>query len=199
MTPLTKYINRKNIRIQTLEGKIKDIEEKIANIKAIKKIYPGRTLYSDKKTIKQEKRIKKYEDKIKDYQKELKEIEKELKEIDKQKERVHKIWESKTFKQAKRRYNTIHNQKDQLNPIIASFLDRIESKLDVMLNHLENESIPATNNTVENYYRTTLPRKHKRIYRTLKGLQKRIKQEQLQWTHRIVLKQNTNINKNTQY
>ena len=38
-----------------------------------------------------------------------------------------------------------------------------------MLNHLENESIPATNNTVENYYRTTLPRKHKRIYRTLKG------------------------------
>ena len=72
MTPLTKYINRKNIRIKTLEGKIKDTEEKIANIKAIKKIYPGRTPYSDKKTIKQEKRIKKYEDKIKDYKKEIK-------------------------------------------------------------------------------------------------------------------------------
>ena len=49
MTPLTKYINRKNIRIKTLEGKIKDNKEKIANIKAVKKIYPGRTPYSDKK------------------------------------------------------------------------------------------------------------------------------------------------------
>ena len=137
MTPLTKYINRKNRRIKTLEGKIKDNKEKIANIKAVKKIYPGRTPYSDKKTIRQEKRIKKYEDKIKDYKKEIKEIEKELKKIDKEKERVHKIWESKTFKQAKRRYNTIHNQKDQLNHIITSFLDKIESKLDVMLNHLE--------------------------------------------------------------
>ena len=59
MTPLTKYINRKNRRIQTLEGKIADHEEKIANIKSVKKIYPGRTPYSDKKTIRQEKRIKK--------------------------------------------------------------------------------------------------------------------------------------------
>ena len=58
MTPLTKYINRKNIRIKTLEGKIKDIEEKIANIKAIKKIYPGRTPYSDKKTRKKNKKIR---------------------------------------------------------------------------------------------------------------------------------------------
>ena len=199
MTPLTKYINRKNRRIKTLKGKIKDNKEKIANIKAVKKIYTGRTPYSDKKTIRQEKRIKKYENKIKDYKKEIKEIEKELKEIDKEKERVHKIWESKTFKQAKRRYNTIHNQKDQLNPIIASFLDRIESKLDVMLNHLENESIPATNNTVENYYRTTLPRCQKRIYRTLEGLKRRIREQQIRWTHRNILNQNTPLNYQTTY
>ena len=75
MTPLTKYINRKNRQIKTLERKIKDNKEKIANINAVKKIYTGRTPYSDKKTIKQEKRIKKYENKIKDYKKEIKEIE----------------------------------------------------------------------------------------------------------------------------
>ena len=59
MTPLTKYINRKNIRIKTLEGKIKDNKEKIANIKAVKKIYPGRTPYSDKKNDKTRKKNKK--------------------------------------------------------------------------------------------------------------------------------------------
>ena len=199
MTPLTKYINKKNRRIKTLKRKINDKEEKITNIKAVKKNYPGRTPYSDKKTIRQEKRIKKYEGKIKDYNNEIKEIEKELKKIDKEKERVHKIWESKTFKEAKRRYNTIHNQKDQLNPIIASFLDRIESKLDVMLNHLENESIPATNNRVENYYRTTLPGYQKRIYRTLDGLKRRIREQQIRWIHRNVLNQNTPLNYQTTY
>jgi len=59
MTPLTKYINKKNKRIRILEGKIEENEEKIANIRANKKNYPGRTPYSDKKTIRQEKRIKK--------------------------------------------------------------------------------------------------------------------------------------------
>ena len=105
----------------------------------------------------------------------------------------------KTFKQAKRRYNTIHNQKNQLNPIIASFLDKIESKLDVMLNHLENESIPATNNKVENYHRTTLPKCQKRIYRTLNGLKRRIQEQQIRWTHRNILNQNTPLNYQTTY
>ena len=49
MTPLNKYINRKNRRIKTLKGKIKDNKSKIANIKAVQKIYPRRTPYSDKK------------------------------------------------------------------------------------------------------------------------------------------------------
>ncbi|AWX33476.1 hypothetical protein [Methanosphaera sp. BMS] len=59
--------------------------------------------------------------------------------------------------------------------------------------------IPATNNTIENYYRTTLPRSQKRIFRTLKGLKRRTREQQIRWTHRIVLKQNTPINMNTVY
>lgn len=49
MTPLTKYINKKNKRIRTLKGNIEENKEKIANMKADKKQYPGRTPYSDKK------------------------------------------------------------------------------------------------------------------------------------------------------
>ena len=69
----------------------------------------------------------------------------------------------------------------------------MKKDLDILINHIGNKDIPATNNIVENYYRTTLPQKHKRIYRTLKGLKKRIKEQQIRWIHRQVLKQKTNI------
>ncbi|MBE6488723.1 MAG: hypothetical protein E7Z86_08415 [Methanosphaera stadtmanae] len=66
-----------------------------------------------------------------------------------------------------------------------------------MLNHILDEEIPATNNTVENYYRTTLPRSQKRIYKTLQGLKKAIKIAKIRWTHRNVLKETDNIDLNT--
>ncbi|RAP49842.1 MAG: hypothetical protein BZ138_07210 [Methanosphaera sp. rholeuAM270] len=75
----------------------------------------------------------------------------------------------------------------------------MKKDLDILINHIGNEDIPATNNIVENYYRTILPRKQKKTYRTLKGLKKRIKEQQIRCTHRQVLKQTTNINKNTTY
>ncbi|MBE6494640.1 MAG: hypothetical protein E7Z84_08575 [Methanosphaera stadtmanae] len=116
--------------------------------------------------------------------KELKEIDKELKEINKDKKRIQIIWDSKTIKEATRKFNTIYNQKDQLNPIITKFLDKIKSNLDVIFNHIENKNIPATNNTIENYYRTTLPRFRKKIYRTIEGLQRAIREQKIRWTHR---------------
>ena len=59
MTPLTKYINKKNKKIRTLEGKIEENQEKIANIRANKKNHPGRTPYSDKKNNKTRKKNQK--------------------------------------------------------------------------------------------------------------------------------------------
>lgn len=198
-TPLQKHINHLNRRIKTLNTQITKNETKIKNIKVNKKKYHGPIPKKDKKTRKQHAKIKQLYDENKEAKKEIKQIEKELDDIDYDKTRIQNIWESKTIKQAKRRYNTIHNQKEHLNPIISKFLDKIEADIDIILNHIIDPEIPATNNTVENYYRTTLPRSQKRIFRTLNGLKRRIKEQQIRWTHRIVLKQNTPINKNTTY
>ena len=199
MTPLQKHKNKIERRIKTLNQKIEDKTEKIKEIQNNKKKYIGPIPQSDKKTRRQHNQIKKLEQDIKKHRKEIKEKTKELKEINYNQERIQKIWDSKTIKQAQRRYNTLYHQKNYLNPIIAKFLDNIKPDLDVILNHLMDTEIPATNNIIENYYRTTLPRSQKRIFRTLKGLKRRIREQQIRWTHRIVLKQNTPINMNTVY
>lgn len=109
------------------------------------------------------------------------------------------IWDSKTVKEATRKFNTIYNQKDSLNSIIANFLKKIKTNIDIIFNHLENKDISATNNTIENYYRTTLPRFRKKVFRTLEGLQRAIREQKIRWTHRNVLNQNTPLNYNTTY
>ena len=120
-------------------------------------------------------------------------MKKELKTIDQDKEHIQNIFTSKTHKQAIRRYNTLYNKRTQLNTHIKHFLEKIKPELDIILNHTIDEDIPRTNNTVENYYRTTLPRSQKRIYKTLKGLKRTIKLMQIRWTHRNVLKETDNI------
>lgn len=199
MTPLTKHINKQERRIKTLNNQINKKENSIKEIRQNKKKYPGPIPLKDKKTRKQQKKIKQLEKEIKKHRKDIRTIQKELKELDKDKKRIHAMWESKTIKEAIRKYHTIHNQKQYLNPIIANFLDKMESKLDVIFNHLENKDIPSTNNTIENYYRTTLPRFRKRIFRTIEGLQRAIREQQIRWTHRNVLKQNTPLNYQTTY
>lgn len=90
----------------------------------------------------------------------------------------------KTKKEARRRINTLYNERNHHSSIIRKFIKKIKKNTEILINHIEEPNIPATNNIVENYYRTTLPRKHKRIYRTLEGLKRRIKLEQLIWTHK---------------
>lgn len=199
MTPLTKHTNKLERKIKTLENRINKKETRIMEIRQNKKKYWGPIPLKDKKTRKQQNKIKQLEKEIKQHKKEIRTIQKELKELDKDKKRIQAIWDSKTVKEATRKYNTIHNQKRYLNPIIANFLDKMESKLDVIFNHLENKDIPSTNNAIENYYRTTLPRFRKRIFKTIEGLQRAIREQQIRWTHRNVLKQNKPLNYQTTY
>ena len=199
MTPLQKHVNKLNRKIKTNKNKIEENKQEIIERKNKYPPIKGRIPKSGIKRIKNRNKIQELEQKNKDLRKENKEMQKELNIIENDKTRIQKIFKSQNQKQAYRRFHTIYNQRNQLEPIIKKFLEKMNKNIDILLNHMKNKGIPATNNVVENYYRTTLPRKHKRIYRTLKGLERRIKEEQLRWTHRIVLKQNTNINKNTQY
>lgn len=199
MTPLNRYISGIERKIKNNEKRIKIKEKTIKLIKTKKTNKQGYIPLKDKKTREQNKEIRKLEKEIKELKQENREKTREINKINYDKERIQNIWKSKDIKQAKRRFNTIYNQREQLNKIISNFLKRIEKDIENILNHFIHTEIPATNNTVENYYRTTLPRAQKRIYRTLKGLQRRIREQQIRWTHRNVLKQTTPINRNTTY
>lgn len=197
MTPLTKHNNKLKRRNKALTKKIEEKEEKINTLQKNKKKYHGRIPHKDKKTRRQIQKIKKLQQEIKTHKKEIKTNTKELDKIEYDKKRIQKIFTAKTHEQAKRRFNTIYNQRTQLNTHIQHFLEKIEPELEIILNHTTDEEIPATNNTVENYYRTTLPRSQKRIYKTIRGLKRRIKLAQIRWTHRNVLNEDNNINHDT--
>ena len=181
MTPLQKHINKQERRNKRLKQQINKKELKIEEIEKNKKKYIGRIPQQDKKTRKQIQKIKTLKQEIKSHKKEIQKIQKELDKINYDKERIQKIFTTKTHKEATRRFNTIYNQRTELNNHIQHFLEKIKPELNIILNHTIEKDIPATNNTVENYYRTTLPRSQKRIYKTLKGLQRTIKIAQIRW------------------
>ena len=197
MTNLQKHINKITRQNKKLQTQIENLEQQIKQIKQKKIKYKGPIPHQDTKTRKQTEKIKKLENKIREHKKQIRKNKKELKQIDYDKGRIQKIFTAETHKQAQRRFNTIYNQRKELNKHIQRFLENIKPELEILLNHTIDEEIPRTNNTVENYYRTTLPRSQKRKYRTLTGLKIRIKEQQIRWTHRNVLKLTDNINLNT--
>ena len=158
MTPLNKHTNKIKRRNNTLEKQINKKTEKIENIKKNKKKIKGRVPLKDKKTHKQIQQIKKLQTEIRENKKEIQKNNKELNKIKYDIERIQNIFTSQTHKQAQQRFNTIYNQRTELNNHIQEFLEKIQPELDIILNHTIDEEIPRTNNTVENYYRTTLPR-----------------------------------------
>lgn len=197
MTPLIKHTNKLKRRNKTLEEQIYQKSMKITTIQQNKKKYTGCVPLKDKRTKNQIQQIKTLKKEISIHKKEIRQNNNELKKIQYDIERIKNIFTAKTHKQAKRRFNTMYNQRTQLNNHIQHFLEKIEPELEIILNHTIDEEIPATNNTVENYYRTTLPRSIKRIYKTLKGLKRVIRIARIRWIHRNVLKEIDNIDINS--
>lgn len=199
MTPLQKKINKLNRIIKTSTKKTRENKDKI---RKRKKKYPpkrGRIPKKDTKRQKNKDRIKQLEQENKQLRQKIRETKKELEEIEENKQEIQEIFKSKTQEEAYQKLEKIYKTRETKTTIIRKFIEKIYKEKDILLNHIGKEDIPSTNNVVENYYRTTLPGKHKRIYRTIEGLKRRIKQQQIRWTHRNVLKQNTPINKNTVY
>jgi len=111
MTPLNKHTNKIRRKNKTIEEQITSKTTKIKNIKQNKKKYTGRIPLKDKKTNTQIQKIKTLTKAISTHKKEIRQNNKQLKKIQYDIERIQKIFTAKTYKEAKRRFNTIHNQK----------------------------------------------------------------------------------------
>ena len=191
-----KKINKLERRIKTLERKIKENQTEINQIQEYSKGKSNIVCDDEKIRKRNIKRRKKLDAQNKKYRKELKQKRKELTEKKKINERIENMHDCDEQKGAIRRFNTIYNQLNQFDDDTQKFLKNLNKKFDKTIEYYKNPDIPRTNNKIEGYFKITLPKHLKRIYRTKKGLIRWIRLQKIRWTERNVLTQQTKNSKN---
>ena len=186
-TPSFKKIRKLEKRIETIKNTIKDNEEKIEELKKYSKGRQGPPGKNDKKWKRNIRKRKNLNSENKRLRKELKQKRKELKEQKNIDERISNIYDVDSQKDAKRRFNTIYNQLDQFDEDTQKFLKNLNKKFDRTTTYFRNPQIPRTNNKIEGYFKITLPKYLKRVYRTRKGLIRWIRLQKIRWTKRNVI------------
>ena len=182
-----KKMNKIKRRIQTLERKIEENEERITKLKEYSKGMAYRPSKKDKTRIRKIKKRKKLMKDNTRYKNELKQKRKELNEQERINERIANIYDTDTQKAAIRRFRTIYHQLDQFDDNTQKYLKNINKKFDKTIEYHKNPQIPRTNNKIEGYFKITLPRHIKRIYRTREGLIRWIRLQKIRWMERNVL------------
>ena len=187
MTPLTKYINKRKRRIESLETKVKQNEDKIKQLKSKIKLRRGRYSNKDKKAKLNLEKRKKLKKEIREYKEKIKKYKKEIKENNYYKEKIRVMFRSKTLRTALNRFNQLKDKIDELPKIIADYIKNLSKKLQRAFEYTQDNDIPKTNNLVELLFRTTYPGKIKRIYRTYEGAINKIKLNNIRWFERVVI------------
>ena len=186
--PIFKKMNNNTRKEKRLENKIKENEAEIEKLKKHSKGKRGRKNKKDKEAIQKFNKKIKLEEENKKLREELRQIKKENKELEYNNERISNIYNSETEKQARRRFNTIYNQKEHLDKNLKKSLEKISKKFEKTITYYKNELIPKTNNKIEGYYKITLPKYLKKKFRTTKGLKLKIRLNMIRWNWRNVLK-----------
>jgi len=96
------------------------------------------------------------------------------------------------LKSAERRFKTLYNKIEHLPTEIQPFIRNLSKDLERTLNHIIHDKIPNTNNKLEGYYKITLPRHLKKIYRTEKGINIKLRLSRIRWIKRNVIDQKIN-------
>ncbi len=182
-----KKMNKIKRRIQTLERKIEENKERITKLKEYSKGMAYRPSKKDKTRIRKIKKRKKLMKDNTRYKNELKQKRKELNEQERINERIANIYDTDTQKAAIRRFRTIYHQLDQFDDNTQKYLKNLNKKFDKTIEYHKNPQIPRTNNKIEGYFKITLPRHIKRIYRTREGLIRWIRLQKIRWMERNVL------------
>ena len=141
-----KKMNKIKRRIQTLERKIEENEERITKLKEYSKGMAYRPSKKDKTRIRKIKKRKKLMKDNTRYKNELKQKRKELNEQERINERIANIYDTDTQKAAIRRFRTIYHQLDQFDDNTQKYLKNLNKKFDKTIEYHKNPQIPRTNN-----------------------------------------------------
>jgi len=186
MDKLIKKHNKLNRRIKKLNDDIKDLEKQIKVINKKYKGKKGRIQKNDKERQKDNGKKKSLKKQLSKMKAERKEITNKLKIDDSLVKKISLIFKSKTEKTARKRFQKLYDKLEELPEEIQSFIEKLSKYIDKAIQHTINRKIPSTNNLIEGFYKTTLPREIKKIFKTYRGLLIRITLNNIRWIKRCV-------------
>jgi len=183
-----KILNQKKLKIEKSKEKIEKNEEKISKIQ-IKQgpVKNGRILSTDVKRRKFYQEIKDLKKSTRECREKIRVLKKEIKEIENGVNKIKLVLNSKTVKTSEKRFKKLVDSVDELPEQIGVFVKRLSKTFERSINHIKNEFLPNTNNMLECYFGVTLPGYLKRRFRTLKGLERRLRLSDIRWIKRNVL------------
>jgi len=187
MKKVIKTLNKLNRKITSLEEKIEKNKLKITEFKNKNPAKRGRISKKDKTRQKFSSRIKKLEKENRTSRAVIRENKSKIKELKKYTDKISLMFRSKTKKTAMKRFQELKDKIEELPKEIATFIEKLSKDINSTLNHIKNDDIPNTNNKLEGFYKITLPRYLKRIFRTDEGLNIKLRLNRIRWTERNVL------------
>lgn len=188
MKKVIKTLNKSKRKITNYTEKIEKNKLKIIELKDKNSGKRGKISKNDNKRQKFSNRIKKLEKENRKYRTIIRQNKAKIKELQKYTDKISLMFKSKTKETAMKRFQKLKDKIKELPKEIASFIEKLSKDIDKTLNHIKNDDIPNTNNKLEGYYKITLPRYLKKIFRTDEGLNRKLRLNQIRWTERNVLK-----------
>lgn len=187
MVKVLKKLNKYKRQIKNAEIQIEKNMIRIKELKKENKGNTGRILLKNTKKQKRQQKIKRIEKETRALKERRRKNKAKIKELEKYVKKISLIFKSKTIKTANKRFQKLQDKIDELPNVISSFIKNLSKNLEKTLQHIFHEEIPNTNNKIECYYKTTMPRYIKRIFRTTEGFIRQMKLQQIRWTKRNVL------------
>jgi transposase-like protein len=101
--------------------------------------------------------------------------EEEIDKIRKEKLELFSLFDSKSYKPAKNKFNKLLSKIKEFSEVIQSIiLDSLMPYFKTFFNFLDDKNIESTSNKIENFFKRTLPKSVKKIMKTKNGVTSRI-------------------------
>ena len=183
-----KVINRLKSQNKKHKRTIKNNKETINRLKKIDAGKRGPIPHYDTARKKRKEKRDKLENKNKKLRNKIKKNKHIIHKYETYNERCSNIFKAETEFEARRRFRILYNQIRFLPDEFAKFLRNLSKDFDSTIQHIIRPEIPSTNNLIEGYFKITLPRHLKKIYRTEEGLKNRLRYSRIKWIKKMVLK-----------
>ena len=106
----------------------------------------------------------------------------EINKINHYKKQIFEIIDSTNYKTAKISFKELKKEINNIPPIFKKIIiKKFIPNFERLVNYLKDENITKTTNKIENYFRTTLPKSIKRIFKTIQGLEEYTTLQRQKW------------------